>query len=131
MDLPRCRTIARIREDDKRTYMKRREVLGKISKAFELLANPLRLSIFLKILSEGCDCDIDQQTGLHGNCVSSIMKELRLPQSTASSYIKDLENGGLIECKKNGRFLYCRPKRETLIMMKSFIDSSIAQLRYK
>lgn len=111
--------------------MKRKQIFEKISRSFELLGNSLRLNIFLKILSEGCDCDIDTQKGYTGNCVTGVMKELRIPQSTASSYIKDLENGGLIECKKNGKYVYCRPKREALIALKSFIDGSISQLRYK
>ncbi|MBI4009060.1 winged helix-turn-helix transcriptional regulator [Candidatus Roizmanbacteria bacterium] len=111
--------------------MKRKELFENIAKSFELLGNPLRLQIFLKILSEGCDCDIDTQKGFTGNCVTGVMKDLKIPQSTASSYIKDLERGGLIECKKNGKYVYCRPKRETLLSLKSFIDTGISQLRYK
>lgn len=111
--------------------MKRKEVIDQVNRAFELLGNPLRLKIFLKILSEGCDCDIESQSGYSGNCVTGVMKELGLPQSTVSTYIKELADGGLIECKKNGKFLYCRIKRKTLILLKSFIDSSISQLKYK
>lgn len=111
--------------------MNRKHLFEKIGKSFELLGNPLRLTIFLRILTEGCDCDIDTQEGYTGNCVTGIVKNLRIPQSTASTYIKDLEQAGLIECKKNGKYLYCRPKRKTLLSLKSFIDSSISQLRYK
>ncbi|MDO8451286.1 MAG: hypothetical protein Q7S76_00270 [bacterium] len=110
--------------------MKRNEVISQVNKMFELLGNPLRLQIFLKILSEGCDCDIETQKGYTGNCVSGVMKELHLPQSTASTYIKDLADGCLIECKKNSKYLYCRPNRKTLITMKSFVDSCVAQLKY-
>jgi DNA-binding transcriptional ArsR family regulator len=111
--------------------MKRAELINKVGRAFELLGNPLRLTIFLKILSEGCDCDLDQQEGFAGNCVSSVMKDLNLPQSTVSTYLKDLADGGLIECRKKGKFLYCRPSRQGLIAMKSFVDAAVAQLRYK
>ncbi|MBI2641589.1 winged helix-turn-helix transcriptional regulator [Candidatus Roizmanbacteria bacterium] len=111
--------------------MKRKQIFEKLASSFALLGNPLRFNIFLKIISEGCDCNIDTQRGYEGNCVSAIMKDLRIPQSTASSYIKDLERAGLIECKKNGKYLYCRPKREALVLLKSFIDSSLSQLRYK
>lgn len=109
--------------------MKRSELFDTVGKSFELLGNPLRLKIFLRILSEGCDCDINEQSGFQGNCVTGVMKELNIPQSTASTYIKDLENGGLIECRKNGKFVYCKPKRETLIALKSFIDSTVSQVR--
>lgn len=111
--------------------MKRSEVYSKLSRAFELLGNPLRFKIFLKILAEGCDCDIDTQTGYTGNCVTGIQKELKIPQSTVSTYLKDLQEGGLIECKKNGKYQHCRPSKQSLIMLKSFIDSSISQLRYE
>lgn len=111
--------------------MNREEVITKVNRAFELLGNPLRLKIFMKILQEGCDCNIKTQKGYTGNCVTGVMKDLKIPQSTASSYIKDLENGGLIECKKNGKFVYCRPKKEALVLIKSFTDSAISQIKHK
>lgn len=109
--------------------MKREDTYKQIQNAFDLLGNPIRFQIFLKIAREGCDCDIDSQSGYRGNCVTGVMKELHLPQSTVSSYIKDLENWGLIECKKNGKFVYCKPKKETLLAMKSFIDSAIGETK--
>lgn len=111
--------------------MKRQEAIDQVNRAFEVLGNPLRLRIFLKILNEGCDCDIEEQKGFTGNCVGGIVEELSIPQSTASTYIKSLADAGLIECKKNGKYLHCRPNREVLLNMKSFIDSCISQLRYE
>lgn len=105
--------------------MNRHQTFKIVQQAFDLLGNPLRFAIFLKIAKEGCDCDLDHQKGYSGNCVSGVMRDLKIPQSTASSYLKDLENWGLIECKKNGKFLYCRAKRETFVAMKSFIDSVV------
>ncbi|MBI3955782.1 winged helix-turn-helix transcriptional regulator [Candidatus Gottesmanbacteria bacterium] len=109
--------------------MNKQLIFKTVQQAFDLLGNPLRFAIFMKIAREGCDCDLDSQKGYSGNCVTGVMKDLKIPQSTASSYIKDLENGGLIECKKNGKFLYCRPKRETFIAMKSFIDGVLSDTR--
>lgn len=111
--------------------MKREELLNTVGRSFELLGNPLRLKIFLKILSEGCDCDLSAQEGFTGNCVSSVMKDLDLPQSTVSTYIKDLADAGLVECQKKGKFLYCRPSREALVNLKSFVDGALAQVKYK
>jgi len=110
--------------------MKRVEFIQKINRAFELLGNPLRLKIFLKILSEGCDCDINSQSGYTGNCVTGIMKDLKLPQSTVSTYIKDLQNAKIIDCSKNGKYLYCRPNKEAIVNLKSFIDSALSQIKY-
>lgn len=107
---------------------KREEFYFRVQRAFEFLGNPIRQKIFLRLIAEGCDCDIDNQTGYSGNCVKGIMDELQLPQSTVSSYLKDLIDGEVIECKKNGKYLYCRPKKETLIAMKSFVDASLAKL---
>lgn len=109
--------------------MKRAAFYKTVQKSFDLLGNPLRFKIFLKIVEEGCDCDLDTQQGYTGNCVTGVMEELKLPQSTVSTYIKELEKGGLIECKKNGKYVYCKPKKEGLIALKSFIDSSLSQLR--
>src|SRR4051794_15935321 len=108
--------------------MTRHEFFTSISRAFELLGNPLRMKIFLHILKEGCDCDIGTQSGETGNCVSGIMKDLSLPQSTVSTYIKDLADGGLIECQKRGKFLYCKPSKIVLTSMKSFVDSALSQI---
>lgn len=110
--------------------MKRAELFTKINHAFEVLGNPLRFRIYLKVLEEGCDCDFDDQRGVTKNCVSSIMKNLDMPQSTVSMYLKDLVNAGLVDCEKRGRFLYCRPNREMLIAIKSFIDSSISRIKF-
>jgi predicted transcriptional regulator len=110
--------------------MNRKDFISAINDSFHVLGNQTKLQIFLKILQEGCDCDIDSQRGFTGNCVTSIMDELNLPQSTVSSYLKDLQKAGLIECKKNGKFVHCRPKREALVNLKSFIDSSLSQLKY-
>lgn len=109
--------------------MNRQQTFKTVQQAFDLLGNPLRFAIFMKIAEQGCDCDLDSQQGYTGNCVTGVMRELNIPQSTASSYIKDLENWGLIECKKNGKFVYCRSRKDTLIVMKSFIDSCLAQTK--
>ncbi len=110
--------------------MKKEEFLTSVGRAFELLGNPLRMRIFLHILKSGCDCDIATQEGETGNCISGIVKDLSLPQSTVSTYIKDLADGGLVECKKRGKFCYCRPNRETLVALKTFVDSAIKQVKY-
>lgn len=109
--------------------MKRVEFFAQLSRCFDLLGNPLRLKIFMRILSQGCDCDLSEQNGETGNCVSGIMKDLKLPQSTVSAYIKDLAAGGLVECAKKGKFLYCRPSKEALIAIKSFADGALNQIK--
>ena len=108
----------------------RQKFYFRVQRAMELLGNPIRQKIFLRLIAEGCDCDIENQTGYSGNCVKGIMKELKLPQSTVSTYIKDLIDGEVIECSKNGKYVYCRPKKETLIALKSFVDGGLSRLTY-
>lgn len=105
--------------------MNRRQTYKTVQQAFDMLGNPLRFAIFMKIAEQGCNCDLDNQQGCTGNCVSGVTRDLNIPQSTASMYIKDLENGGLIECKKNGKYVYCKPKHETLIAMRNVIDKCL------
>ncbi len=102
-----------------------------LQECFSRLGNPLKMEIFLKIAQEGCECDLDQQQGYEGNCVSAIMEDLNLPQSTASMYIKDLRDSGLIKCQKRGKFLYCKPNIETLRQLKSLIDGILTQMEAK
>jgi len=109
--------------------MNRQQVYTSIQESFSILSNPLRFEIFIKILKEGCDCDINTQKGFTGNCVTSIVEGMKLPQSTVSTYIKDLRNAGLIDCKKNGKFVHCKPNKENLITVKAFIDGVIGQIK--
>lgn len=109
--------------------MTRITTLKAVQEAFDILGNPLRFQIFLKVLQKGCDCNLDDQSGYKGNCVSAIMKDLKLPQSTVSSYLKDLENWQLITCQKNGKYLYCKPKKDTLVLLKSFIDNAVKEVK--
>lgn len=111
--------------------MKNTKQLQDIRGAFEVLGNPLKLQIFISILSEGCECNFDDSEGIEANCVKGIMEALDLPQSTVSTYIKELSNAGLIECQKKGRIVYCRPSREGLAKVKGFIDGALAHIKFK
>jgi DNA-binding transcriptional ArsR family regulator len=109
--------------------MKKQEFIAKTCRAAELLGNPLRMSIFLRILEQGCDCNIEEQEGLTGNCVSGIVRDLGVPQSTVSTYIKELVQGELITCSKRGKYLYCQPNRAMLVHLRSFFESALKQIR--
>lgn len=109
--------------------MNRQQIYTSIQQSFGVLSNPLRFKIFVKILKEGCDCDINTQKGFTGNCVTSIVKDMNLPQSTVSTYIKDLRDANLIECKKNGKFVHCKPSKDTIVTMKGFVDGVVDQIQ--
>lgn len=109
--------------------MSKSKFLTSMCQIFEILSNPLRMQIFLSVLSSGCDCDIKSQQGKTGNCVSGIMKELDLPQSTVSTYLKDLEKVGLIQSNKKGKYLYCAPSEKALIQIQNFVEGARKKIR--
>ena len=109
--------------------MKNQQSLDKTTRTFELLGNPLRMKIFMAILNEGCKCQVGKEEGCTGNCVSGIMEKLSLPQSTVSSYIKDLESTGVVVCKKKGKYVYCYVCGDCLTAIKKFIDSAVEKTK--
>lgn len=109
--------------------MNKNQAFTSIQEAFSVLSNPYRFEIYLKILKEGCDCDINAQQGYTGNCITSIVESLQLPQSTVSTYIGQLKAAGLIDCQKNGKFVHCKPNKGSLAIIKGFIDSAINQIK--
>jgi DNA-binding transcriptional ArsR family regulator len=111
--------------------MNKQDITLKLAEIMEVLGNPLRMQIYLSVLKAGCNCDIKEQSGETGNCIKSIMKELKLPQSTVSTYVKDLERVGLVESYKKGKFLYCAPSKKALVQLKNFTDSAILQIKRK
>ncbi len=108
-----------------------KEKIQKISASFEMLGNPLRMQIFLAIVQGGCDCNFNDTNFDESNCVKGIMESLEIPQSTASTYIKDLERVGLVETKKVGKFLYSRPSKKGLLELQIFLKATISQIRYQ
>lgn len=110
----------------------RRETQEKLEKTFESLANPLRMKLFMQILQDGCECTFEENPqAMEATCVKGLMVALDMPQSTVSTYLKDLEEAGLIECRKQGRNLFCRPNRTALLDLKIFADGALKQIRYR
>ena len=77
-----------------------------LNKSFKALSNPVRLKIFVEILKEACECDLDKKGQISGNCVSNISKKLKLSQPTVSNHVKELVNANLIITVRNGRNIY-------------------------
>lgn len=73
---------------------------------FSALSNPVRLRIFIEVLEEACECDLDEKETIFGNCVSHISNTLDLPQSTVSAHIKELVRENLLVSEKQGRRTY-------------------------
>jgi ArsR family transcriptional regulator len=91
-----------------------------LSKSFRALSNPIRLKVFMTILEEACECDIDAKGKISGNCVTHIAELLNLPQPTVSNHVKELVNSGLINQKKKGKVIYLFGSKEVVDEMDGF-----------
>lgn len=88
-------------------YMKQKHATySQLDGVFSALSNPVRLRIFIEILEEACECDLEEKETVFGNCVTHISDKLELPQSTVSTHIKELVREKLLVKKKQGRRIY-------------------------
>jgi ArsR family transcriptional regulator len=76
------------------------------AKQFELvakaLADPRRMALLQAIASEEeCACQ-------------QLRKEFPVSKATISFHIKELVRAGLVEARRNGQFLHCEVRRDTL-----------------
>lgn len=91
---------------------------NQLTKVYKALSNENRLEIFLSILKSdeknfeaGCDCTITR-----------IMQKLCIGAPTISHHLKELSNAGLIETKKNGKYLVAHVNKELLNEIKNAFD---------
>lgn len=88
------------------TIYKKHKISQDLYKAFDALSHPLRYEIYITILEEACECDLDKKNEEYGNCVNSISKKLKVPQPTVSNHVKELINVGLIAPTRRGKNIY-------------------------
>jgi ArsR family transcriptional regulator len=100
--------------------------LSKLSKAFKALSNEKRLEIFYKIYSWGkinleeprktpcCCAPVEKSFSKVAECVE-------LSRSTISHHMKELENAGLILCRKEGQSHFCKVNSELLEEIRKFL----------
>lgn len=88
-----------------------------LAKIYKALSNENRLEIFLSILK----CN---EKSFESECscpISTIVQNLCIGAPTISHHLKELSNAGLIETKKDGKYLVARVNKELLAeMMKAF-----------
>ena len=91
---------------------------NQLAKIYKALSNENRLEIFLSILNcdeknfePGCDCTI-----------TKVMQKLCIGAPTISHHLKELSNAGLIETKKEGKYLVAHVNKELLDEIKYAFD---------
>ena len=90
-----------------------------LSRAFRALGHPNRLAIVRALLSRAAACCTDDRADDclrdAASCnVSDLTQLVDIAPSTLSHHLKELEDSGVIERARDGRFLYCRVNRETM-----------------
>ena len=87
-----------------------------LTKIYKALSNENRLEIFLNILN----CN---QNSFESDCpITGIMKNLCIGAPTISHHLKELSNAGLIETKKEGKYLLAHVNQELLAELKTAFD---------
>lgn len=99
-----------------------------LSKLFSALSNPVRLEIYQRILTEACECELDNKKSISGNCVSELAKDLKLNQPTVSNHIKELLDANLVGIRKVGTRSYLFGTKQSVSDMDTFAKSIYAEV---
>lgn len=102
-----------------------------LSRAFRALGHPHRLTIVRALLSRAVacctseradDCRLDP-----ASCnVGDLGELVDIAPSTLSHHLKELEDAGVIERARHGRFLYCRVNERKLNHLAALLHGSPA-----
>ena len=89
--------------------MKKKKINTKqLSKIFKALSNPNRLTLYFEIMKKN--------EASYNNCedcmITDIMTKLKINPPTVSHHLKELENAGLIETERKGKYLIARINKE-------------------
>ena len=71
--------------------------------AFKALAHPDRLRVFFHLVREGCECP-----------AGKIQRAVDIPAPTLSRHLDLLRRAGLLESRREERFIHYRVRRETV-----------------
>lgn len=91
---------------------------NQLTKIYKALSNENRLEIFLSILKS-------DQKNFESDCdcvITRIMQKLCIGAPTISHHLKELSNAGLIETKKEGKYLVAHVNKELLDEIKNAFD---------
>ena len=79
--------------------------IEQLSQAFQALANPNRLQIYLQLRDccvPGTACNIDSAAGC---CVGELGSDLDIALSTLSHHLKELNRAGLVNTERRGSMM--------------------------
>jgi DNA-binding transcriptional ArsR family regulator len=103
---------------------------AKAVEIFKALSNQTRVRI-LQMLKEpeihfSIQAHVMKEEGFVGGvCVSDICTEIGLSQSATSQYLSILQQSGLVEMKRIGKWTYYRRNEETIQQLEQFIKTQL------
>ena len=86
---------------------------------FKALGDETRLKIFTKLAKGRCECPPGKCTCKV--CACHILEEFDFTQPTLSYHIRQLTECGLIEARKNGRWVHYSVNRERAALLSDFL----------
>jgi ArsR family transcriptional regulator len=90
---------------------------GILTRQLQALADPARRRILQLLRRRGCcSCEeVGKQSA--GLCVCDLQEDLGLSQPTVTHHVRKLQEAGLIETQKVGRWLYCCRNEKALVRL--------------
>ncbi len=97
-----------------------------LANIFKALANEQRLKLFILIYK--CCNDREKQADGALSCERGIRKaftmaceHLNVSRSTVSHHLKELQNAGLVTCKREGQSFYCEVNKAAVKAIQDFL----------
>jgi ArsR family transcriptional regulator, arsenate/arsenite/antimonite-responsive transcriptional repressor len=92
-----------------------------LSRAFQALANPNRLQIFLNLLGQSEPYLAEGK--VHDCFLVSLLGNMKIGAPTVSHHIKELVGAGLIETHKEGKHLACTINPEMVDRLRALLGT--------
>lgn len=105
--------------------------LEALSRAFRALGHPHRLTVVGALLGRAVACCSDERADEcaldPASCnVGELAKLVDIAPSTLSHHLKELQDAGVIERSRDGRFLYCRVNEALLDELAALLHGGAA-----
>jgi len=88
---------------------------------FEALSDENRLKILKQVKKRSLKCALQPNGKCNQACIKDLEKKLKISMPTVSYHVKLLENAGLLNTRKEGRFLYLEVSEKEFRKISEFI----------
>ncbi len=101
----------------------------KLKDIFSSLSDNNRLRLLNQLREKALECEDPETCDLSQKCcnVTELAEDLEITKASVSHHLKELKRSGLIETKKEGRYVYCSLNQEMFRRLTSFFSSHYLQ----